>query len=87
VAHVRGRQVGASVTVARGLNLLGPGLQDRHLAADLAGQVAAITLGRRPPVVTPGPLTTTRDFIDVRDAASGIVAIGGSPSTVMLACT
>jgi GDP-4-dehydro-6-deoxy-D-mannose reductase len=88
VAHVRGREVGAQVTVARVFNLLGPGLQDRHLAADLAGQVAAITLGRRPPVVTTGPLTTTRDFVDVRDAAAGLVAIARAaspPATVNVA--
>ena len=80
VAHVRGREVGAPVTVARVFNLLGPGLQDRHLAAYLAGQVAAVVLGRRPPVVTTGPLTTTRDFVDVRDAAAGLVAIARAPA-------
>jgi GDP-4-dehydro-6-deoxy-D-mannose reductase len=88
VAHVRGREVGARVTVARVFNLLGPGLQDRHLAADLAGQVAAIKLGQRPPVVTTGPLTTTRDYIEVRDAAAGLVAIAGAaspPATVNVA--
>jgi nucleoside-diphosphate-sugar epimerase len=88
VAHVRGREVGAPVTVARVFNLLGPGLQDRHLAADLAGQVAAIALGHRPPVVTTGPLTTTRDFVDVRDAAAGLVAMARAaapPATVNVA--
>jgi nucleoside-diphosphate-sugar epimerase len=38
--------------------------------------------------VTTGPLTTTRDFIDVRDAAAGLVAIAGAaspPATVNVA--
>jgi nucleoside-diphosphate-sugar epimerase len=61
--------------VARVFNLLGAGLQDRHLAAALAGQIAAISLGA-PPMLRVGPLETTRDFVDVRDAAAAIRLLG-----------
>lgn len=63
------------LTIGRVFNLLGPGLQDRHLPASLAGQLAAISLGAAPPSLRLGPLHTSRDYIDVRDAAAALVAI------------
>ena len=70
-----------SATVARVFNLIGPGLQDRHLPAVLARQFAAIAQGLGPALVEAGALTATRDFIDARDAAAAIVALAarGSP--------
>ena len=72
------------VVIARVFNLLGPGLQERHLPARLATQVAAVVTGLGPPVIRTGPLDTTRDFIDVRDAAEAIIVLagGGEPGTV-----
>jgi nucleoside-diphosphate-sugar epimerase len=72
IARILADQLGLPLVVARVFNLLGPGLQDRHLAAALARQVAAIELGLNPPVLEVGPLDTTRDFVDVRDAARGL---------------
>ena len=70
-----------SATVARVFNLIGPGLQDRHLPAVLARQFAAMAQGLGPALVEAGALTATRDFIDARDAAAAIVALAarGSP--------
>lgn len=66
---------GLTVRVARVFNILGPALQERHLPAALACQVAAMVCGRRPPVLRVGPLTATRDFIDVRDAAGACLLL------------
>ena len=66
---------GTPLVRARVFNLIGPGLQDRHLAGALAGQMAAIARGLAPPVVRVGPLDPTRDFVDVRDAATAIMTL------------
>ncbi|HEY4076511.1 MAG TPA: NAD(P)-dependent oxidoreductase [Rhizomicrobium sp.] len=60
------------IAVARIFNLLGPGLQRRHLAADLAHRIAAIEAGRARAELRLGSLMPVRDFIDVRDAARAI---------------
>jgi GDP-4-dehydro-6-deoxy-D-mannose reductase len=75
VSQIIARERGIPTVVARVFNLLGPGLQDRHLAAELAAQVAAIKLGVQAPVLHVGPLDTTRDFVDVRDAAQGLARL------------
>lgn len=69
LARVLGAEHGLPVTVARVFNLVGPALQERHLPAGLPSQVAAIVAGKSPAVLAVGALTTTRDFINVRDAA------------------
>src|SRR5262249_20425815 len=63
VCRIVAGQRGVSLVVARVFNLLGPGLQDRHLAAELAAQVAGIKLGLHEAAVQVGPLDTTRDFV------------------------
>lgn len=85
VGRILAGQTGTWIAHGRVFNLLGPGLQDRHLAASLAGQLAAIRRGVAPPVLRVGPLETTRDFIDVREAARGLVAIArhGEPGSVV----
>lgn len=60
---------------SRIFNLLGPGLQDRHFAAMLAGHVASVRLGIAPAVLEVGRLDTTRDFIDVRDASAALMTL------------
>jgi len=60
---------GLRPSIARIFNLVGPGLQPRHLAADVAHRIAAIEAGLAEPTLTLGSLDTERDFIDVRDAA------------------
>ena len=60
---------------ARLFNLLGPGLQDRHFAASLAGQIAATRRGISAEPLQVGRLDTTRDFIDVRDASEALLVL------------
>lgn len=66
---------------ARIFNPVGPGQDERHLCGWLGRQIAAIAGHAMPPVVTVGPLHTTRDYIDVRDTASALrrIAIRGEP--------
>ena len=87
VARIMARLGEIRLLVVRPFNLLGSGLQDRHLAASLAGQLAAIARGLTPARIQVGPLRTTRDFIDVRDVAEGIIALvdAGATTTANLA--
>lgn len=84
VARIGCRDAGIELVRARVFNLIGPGLQDRHLPAALAGQLAAIAGGRVPPRLEVGPLETTRDFVDVRDAAAALLTLAetGTPGRV-----
>jgi NDP-hexose 4-ketoreductase len=77
VARVLADRHRMSVVSARVFNLVGPGLQELHLPAVLAGR---ITEARRTPGRTRlplGPLHTTRDFVDVRDAAEALALLAG----------
>jgi 3-dehydroquinate synthase len=66
---------------ARIFNLVGPGQEERHFCGSMASLAAAISAGLLPPVIEVEPLTTTRDFFDVRDAARALELLGrhGSP--------
>jgi 3-dehydroquinate synthase len=66
---------------ARIFNLVGPGQEERHLCGKLTSQAAAIAAGLLPPLIEVEPLTTTRDFFDVRDAARALelLACKGAP--------
>jgi GDP-4-dehydro-6-deoxy-D-mannose reductase len=55
------------VVVARTFNHVGPRQARGFVWADVACQIAAIEKGLGPPLLTVGPLTTRRDFTDVRD--------------------
>jgi 3-dehydroquinate synthase len=57
---------------ARIFNLVGPGQEERHLCGRLTSQAAAIAAGLLPPLIEVEPLTSTRDFLDVRDAAHAL---------------
>jgi GDP-4-dehydro-6-deoxy-D-mannose reductase len=72
---------GLPVLWARIFNPVGPGQDERHLGGWLGWQLAAIAAGVRPPVVSVGPLHTTRDYIDVRDTARALrkLAMRGAP--------
>lgn len=59
--------------IARIFNVVGPGQEERHLAARLAQQISVP--GDQATPVRVGALDTTRDFIDVRDAARAIVML------------
>lgn len=84
VARIRCRDAGIELVRARVFNLIGAGLQDRHLPAALAGQLAAIRAGLVPARLEVGPLDTTRDFVDVRDAAAALLTLAeeGTPGRV-----
>ncbi len=75
VARIVSLQHDVPLVRARVFNLLGPGLQDRHVAASLAGQIAAMRLGLSAGPLQVGRLDTTRDFVDVRDASEALLLI------------
>jgi nucleoside-diphosphate-sugar epimerase len=80
VARVAAADAGLPLVVARVFNLVGPGLQERHLPGMLAARISAIARGLAPPKLELGPLSATRDFVDVRDAATAIVLIASAPA-------
>jgi nucleoside-diphosphate-sugar epimerase len=62
-------QSGVPAAIARIFNILGPGQDELHFAGRMAGQVAAILAGRSAPLIKTGLLSSTRDFVDVRDVS------------------
>ncbi len=69
---------------ARIFNLVGPGQEERHFCGRMTSQAAAIGAGLLPPVIVVEPLTATRDFLEVRDAARAlaILSLKGAPGTI-----
>jgi nucleoside-diphosphate-sugar epimerase len=63
---------GLRVVWARLFNLVGPGQEERHFFGRVAAQLTAIRAGLRPAELELGELATTRDFLDVRDAAAAL---------------
>jgi GDP-4-dehydro-6-deoxy-D-mannose reductase len=78
IGRVLCAQHGVPVMIGRAFNLIGAGLQHRHLAGSLAGQVAAIKLGLVEPTIDVGPMDSTRDFVDIGDAAAALVLMSES---------
>lgn len=72
VARAMARQAGLHVVYARIFNLTGPGQDERHVCGSFAARVAAIRRGVLPPALEVGDLDSTRDFLDVRDAAGAL---------------
>lgn len=68
-------QAEGEVVSARIFNVVGPGQPASFLPGTLARQLAAIVRGEAPPRLCVGPLWTTRDYIDVRDVARGLVTL------------
>jgi len=69
-------------------NLIGPKLPRGLAASDFAYQLVAIERGLQKPLMNVGDLTTARDFVDVRDAVHGYIALienGESGATYNLA--
>ncbi len=71
-ACIVARRHALPIVRARIFNVVGPGQDERHLCGWIASQAAAIAAGAAPPVVTTGPLETTRDFVAVRDVARAL---------------
>lgn len=67
--------VGTPLVRARIFNPVGAGQDERHLAGHLASQCAAIIAGLAPPQVGFGPLSASRDFVDVRDVADALCVL------------
>ncbi len=61
---------GFGMVMTRSFNHIGPGQSERFVVSDFAKQVIEIKKGRRGPVLSVGDIDVTRDFTDVRDAAS-----------------
>jgi nucleoside-diphosphate-sugar epimerase len=68
-------RVGIPCIWARLFNLVGAGQDERHVCARLVSQISAIARGGAPPTVYAGNLDSTRDYIDIRDAARALVEI------------
>jgi GDP-4-dehydro-6-deoxy-D-mannose reductase len=79
IGRIASVETGLRAVVARVFNLVGPGLQDRHLPAVLAARINAIARRLAPPELHLGPLQSTRDFIDVRDAAAALLLLAEVP--------
>jgi 3-dehydroquinate synthase len=81
VARILTGRYGIPAIWARIFNLVGPGQEERHFCGRIASLAAAISEGVLPPVFEVEPLTATRDFFDVRDAAAALelLACRGGP--------
>lgn len=77
VARMLAHRLEIPTVVVRIFNIVGPGQDERHFCGQIAAQIVDIETSRRPPTLSIGPLSTTRDFIDVRDVADGLIAAAG----------
>lgn len=69
------QQTGIPIAIPRIFNVFGPGQDELHFAGRMAGQVAAILAGKSTPIIRAGPLSGTRDFLDVRDVCAALGAV------------
>jgi GDP-4-dehydro-6-deoxy-D-mannose reductase len=61
--------------VARIFNAFGPGQDELHFAGRMAGQIACILAGKARASIRTGALSSTRDFLDVRDVSRALALI------------
>lgn len=82
-------ECGMRIVRVRPFNLIGPGEPHAMLTSTLAAQMAAIALGKQPPVVRMRHRVTSRDFTDVRDAVAAYWALleHGEPGGVYNVCS
>jgi nucleoside-diphosphate-sugar epimerase len=67
---------GVPTAIARIFNVFGPGQDELHFAGRITGQLASILAhNKAEPIVRVGPLSSSRDFLDVRDICSGLAVI------------
>lgn len=74
VARIKAARSGLAFMVARIFNIVGPGQDENHVCGRLAAQLASLADSRHP-LLEVGPLEPTRDFIDVRDVAAGLLLL------------
>lgn len=84
VSRIVAREKGLPLVVGRIFNIVGPGQDERHVAGRFAAQIADILAGSSQPRLMVGNLTTTRDFVDVRDVAGALIALArhGEPGGI-----
>ena len=75
MAMVFAGETGQQVIRARAFNIVGPGQSAAFLQGSVIAQIMEAEEGRAPPVVKTGDLSACRDFVDVRDVATGLVAL------------
>jgi len=75
LVHSFSVQTGIPIAIGRVFNVFGPGQDEFHFAGRITGQIAAILAGKSTSTVRAGPLSGTRDFLDVRDVCSGISTV------------
>lgn len=75
VSRIVARERALPVRIGRIFNVVGPGQDERHAAGRFCAQIAALISGSSEQKIVVGDLTPTRDFIDVRDTAAGLIAI------------
>jgi GDP-4-dehydro-6-deoxy-D-mannose reductase len=80
VAKLIAGATGLPLIIARIFNIVGPGMDERHVCARFAQQAIAIAAGRSAPILEVGNLAPRRDFIDVADVAHALVALARSGS-------
>jgi len=66
---------GLDARVGRVFDLIGPGAPPMLLPQRIASQLALIHRGEAAPRVDVGMLSSVRDFIDIRDACDGLIAV------------
>lgn len=71
------RRRGLDVVVARPFNHIGPGQRPGFLVPDLLQKLRALAPGA---TLETGPLSSSRDYTDVRDVAAAYVALATAPS-------
>lgn len=85
IALACGRQLGLDLIIARGFNLLGPGLPPTLVAGSLCAQLA----GNGAETIKVGNLHPRRDFVDVRDAVKAywLICDRGRPGQIYNVCS
>jgi NDP-hexose 4-ketoreductase len=81
-AAAEGATSGLSVVSGRVFNLVGPGLQDRHLPGKVALELAAMA-PRGGGELRVGSLDAERDLVDVRDAADALVSVASASDAAL----
>lgn len=72
---IAARRAGRDPVVGRVFNMIGPGEDERTVAGAWAARVS-----RQPPIESVAVPRTTRDFVDVRDAARALLVLGTAPT-------
>ena len=80
---------GLDARVGRVFNIIGPGIPPAFLVGRVAAQLAAIARDHVPARIELGPLSSVRDFVDVRDACDALLAISerGAPGRIYNVCS